>query len=277
MEMAHDEQARAGRAGVSVVAMEDETYPSRLKQIYDPPIVLYVRGAVDLLSRPGIAVVGTRHPTPYGTGMAERLSCDLAARGLVIFSGMARGVDSAAHRGASLRKERRLPSSAPEWTFFTRKRTADCRTRCWRKAEHWSRSFPWVHLRHRRISPSVTGSSAGYLSACWLSKPRSIAGRASLHAAPSSKIAKFLPSLEMSPTRIRGARTRSSSRAPSWLRPGRTFGRNSQWMFDLRSLRLAGDESPAVRQHLYSAKPSSVRMKKRSLAVLKADEATQIG
>ncbi len=48
----------------------------------------------------GIAVVGTRHPTPYGTGMAERLGCDLAARGLVIFSGLARGVDSAAHRGA---------------------------------------------------------------------------------------------------------------------------------------------------------------------------------
>jgi len=59
-----------------------------------------VRGAVKLLSQPGIAVVGTRHPTPYGSGMAERLSIDLAARGLVIQSGMARGVDTAAHRGA---------------------------------------------------------------------------------------------------------------------------------------------------------------------------------
>jgi len=59
-----------------------------------------VRGNVGALSQPGIALVGTRHPTPYGTGMAERLACDLAARGLVIFSGLARGVDTAGHRGA---------------------------------------------------------------------------------------------------------------------------------------------------------------------------------
>src|SRR5205823_7992837 len=78
----------------------DELYPDRLKQIYDPPAVLYIRGEASLLSEPGIAIVGTRHPTPYGIGMAERLACDLAARGLVIFSGMARGVDTAGHRGA---------------------------------------------------------------------------------------------------------------------------------------------------------------------------------
>jgi len=71
-----------------------------LKQIYDPPLVLYVRGNPSAASQPGIALVGTRHPTPYGSGMAERLACDLAARGLVIFSGLARGVDSAGHRGA---------------------------------------------------------------------------------------------------------------------------------------------------------------------------------
>jgi DNA processing protein len=71
-----------------------------LKQIYDPPLVLYVRGNVDAITQPGVAVVGTRHPTPYGLGMAERLACDLAVRGLVIFSGLARGVDAAAHRGA---------------------------------------------------------------------------------------------------------------------------------------------------------------------------------
>jgi DNA processing protein len=59
-----------------------------------------VRGAVDILAQPGIAVVGTRHPTPYGSGMAERLAIDLASRGLIIQRGMARGVDTAAHRGA---------------------------------------------------------------------------------------------------------------------------------------------------------------------------------
>jgi hypothetical protein len=75
-------------------------YPERLKEIYDPPPVLWVRGDVRLLSRPAIAVVGTRHPTPYGSGIAEMLSRDLAARRLLIVSGMARGIDSCAHRGA---------------------------------------------------------------------------------------------------------------------------------------------------------------------------------
>lgn len=100
LELATDESARAAAAGVKIVALEDASYPSQLKQVYDPPLVLYVRGNVDAISLPGIAVIGTRHPTPYGTGMAERLACDLAARGLVIFSGMARGTDTAGHRGA---------------------------------------------------------------------------------------------------------------------------------------------------------------------------------
>jgi DNA processing protein len=61
---------------------------------------LWLRGSVELLSRAGIAVVGTRQPSPYGAGMAELLSRDLANRRLTIFSGMARGVDTAAHKGA---------------------------------------------------------------------------------------------------------------------------------------------------------------------------------
>ena len=100
MELAQDEMGRVAAAGVTVVCLDDSTYPAQLKQIYDPPLVLYVRGNVDAIAQPGIAVVGTRHPTPYGLGMAERLACDLANRGLVIFSGLARGVDAAAHRGA---------------------------------------------------------------------------------------------------------------------------------------------------------------------------------
>ena len=99
-EMAREEIARAATAGVTVVSVEDPCYPSRLKEIYDPPLVLYVRGNPEVLTPPGIAIVGTRHPTPYGSGMAERLACDLAAQGLVIISGMARGVDTASHRGA---------------------------------------------------------------------------------------------------------------------------------------------------------------------------------
>jgi DNA processing protein len=100
LELAQDEIARAAAANVRVISLDDSAYPSQLKQIYDPPLILYVRGDDAVISQPGVALVGTRHPTPYGLGMAERLSCDLAARGLVIFSGMARGVDTAGHRGA---------------------------------------------------------------------------------------------------------------------------------------------------------------------------------
>jgi DNA processing protein len=100
MELAQDELGKAAAAGAQVVALDDPRYPAQLKQIYDPPLILYVRGNDAVISQPGIALVGTRHPTPYGSGMSERLACDLAARGLVIFSGMARGIDTAGHRGA---------------------------------------------------------------------------------------------------------------------------------------------------------------------------------
>ena len=86
--------------GVTLVAMGSDLYPEHLAQIYDPPLVLYVRGNPRILLEPGIAVIGTRHPTPYGLGMAERLAQDLANCGLVIISGMARGIDSVAHKGA---------------------------------------------------------------------------------------------------------------------------------------------------------------------------------
>jgi DNA processing protein len=97
---AEDQMRRTQEAGAAILTPEDAAYPERLREIYDPPAVLWIRGNVDLLARPGIAVVGTRHPTPYGAGMAELLSRDLANRRLVIFSGMARGVDTAAHKGA---------------------------------------------------------------------------------------------------------------------------------------------------------------------------------
>jgi DNA processing protein len=97
---AEDEMKRTTDAGGSVLTPEDPAYPERLREIYDPPAVLWIRGNAELLGRPGIAVVGTRQPSPYGAGMAELLSRDLANRRLVILSGMARGVDTAAHKGA---------------------------------------------------------------------------------------------------------------------------------------------------------------------------------
>jgi len=97
---ARAEWQRVAAQGATIVSFHCPEYPERLKEIYDPPPVLWVRGDVRLLSRPGIAVVGTRHPTPYGSGMAEMLARDLAARRLLIISGMARGIDSSAHKGA---------------------------------------------------------------------------------------------------------------------------------------------------------------------------------
>ena len=79
---------------------DEPGYPRRLLEIYDPPPLLYVRGDVGVLNRHSISMVGTRRPTPYGNQMAERLGHDLAERGLVIVSGMARGIDSSAHQGA---------------------------------------------------------------------------------------------------------------------------------------------------------------------------------
>ena len=97
---AEQEWARVAAQAATVVSLACPEYPERLKEIYDPPPVLWVRGDVRLLKRPAIAVVGTRHPSPYGTGMAEMLARDLAARRLLIVSGMARGIDSYAHKGA---------------------------------------------------------------------------------------------------------------------------------------------------------------------------------
>src|SRR6202030_526647 len=83
-----------------LVSWTDPEYPQSLLQIYDPPVMLYVRGDAEVLNLPSISIVGTRRPTLYGTQMAERLGRELAARGLVLVSGMARGIDAIGHQGA---------------------------------------------------------------------------------------------------------------------------------------------------------------------------------
>lgn len=86
--------------GAELVPITDASYPPLLREIFDPPIALYARGRVELLQTLMIGVVGTRRPTTYGAVAAERLSTDLANLGLTIASGMARGIDTAAHRAA---------------------------------------------------------------------------------------------------------------------------------------------------------------------------------
>jgi DNA processing protein len=85
---------------VRLLNWTDPEYPRMLREIYDPPTLLYVRGNVEVLSQPAVSIVGTRKPTLYGTQMAERLGRELAARGVTIVSGMARGIDAISHQGA---------------------------------------------------------------------------------------------------------------------------------------------------------------------------------
>jgi DNA processing protein len=94
------EIAQAEQLGCKLVTWDEPHYPSRLREIYDPPPLLYVRGNIELLNRHCLSIVGARRPTPYGNQMSERLGRDLAARGLVIVSGLARGIDACAHHGA---------------------------------------------------------------------------------------------------------------------------------------------------------------------------------
>jgi DNA processing protein len=100
LERAEAEAERAAKLGVSIVDILDPAYPPLLREIFDPPVVLYVRGKQWDAQLPQVAIVGTRRPTGYGLNCAERLAEDLAARGLAITSGLARGLDAAAHRGA---------------------------------------------------------------------------------------------------------------------------------------------------------------------------------
>jgi DNA processing protein len=88
LELAQLECGKAAEAPARIISLSDPEYPARLKEIYDPPVILFVKGNVEALSQAGIAMVGTRHPTPDGSGVAERLSSDLASRGLVIISGL---------------------------------------------------------------------------------------------------------------------------------------------------------------------------------------------
>jgi DNA processing protein len=100
MSAAAKQLAQAEAAKCQLLTWDEPLYPQMLREIYDPPPLLYVKGNAEFLNRHSIAIVGTRRPTPYGNQMAERLARDLAARGLVIVSGLARGIDATAHKGA---------------------------------------------------------------------------------------------------------------------------------------------------------------------------------
>jgi DNA processing protein len=98
--IAADAIRRASAGSIAAIPWSAPSYPIALTTIADPPPVLWTRGRLDSLSAPAVAIVGSRAASPYGLAVAGQLAADLAARGVVIVSGLARGVDSAAHRGA---------------------------------------------------------------------------------------------------------------------------------------------------------------------------------
>ncbi|MBI4061845.1 MAG: DNA-protecting protein DprA [Elusimicrobia bacterium] len=104
-----DEELRAAELGARLIVRGDPDYPDLLASIHDPPLVLYVQGLLG--SRPPVAFVGTRVPTPYGRRLARRLVRDVSCRGLTIVSGLARGIDAEAHLAA-------LDARGPTWAVL---------------------------------------------------------------------------------------------------------------------------------------------------------------
>lgn len=90
----------AEQRGIAIVTQDDEDYPAPLRETYDPPLLLYVWGKIEARDRHAIGVVGSRRTTMYGTQSAKKLSYQLAQSGFTIISGLARGIDTAAHEAA---------------------------------------------------------------------------------------------------------------------------------------------------------------------------------
>jgi len=94
--------------GVKVITFLDKDYPENLKNIYDPPVVLYVKGSILPGDKLAIAIVGSRLASFYGLQTAEKLGFELASHGITIISGLARGIDSSSHKGALKAKKRTI-------------------------------------------------------------------------------------------------------------------------------------------------------------------------
>jgi len=92
--------AKLSNAGIKIVTMEDADYPGKLREIYDPPPVLYFAGDMPSANAPSVAVIGSRKASSYGKSMTERITAELVAAGMVIVSGFARGIDYVAHSTA---------------------------------------------------------------------------------------------------------------------------------------------------------------------------------
>lgn len=105
---AKQELEKAEESGIHILTLNEEEYPFLLKQIYDPPIVLYIKGKILKEEKNSIGIVGSRRPSIQGRLNAEKFALELASRGWAVVSGMARGIDTSAHRGALKAKGRTI-------------------------------------------------------------------------------------------------------------------------------------------------------------------------
>jgi DNA processing protein len=108
IQKAEEEIELAGKKQIKILSQVDEGYPELLKQIHDPPMVLYVRGELRPEDKNSIAIVGTRQATPLGLDLAKKFAGELSALGITIVSGLAFGIDAAAHEGALKAKGRTI-------------------------------------------------------------------------------------------------------------------------------------------------------------------------
>lgn len=88
--------------GIKMITIQDENYPEKLKNIYDPPVAIYVKGNINILKDKSIAIVGSRECSKYGEKMAKQFAYNLSKHNINIISGLARGIDTYAHLGAIL-------------------------------------------------------------------------------------------------------------------------------------------------------------------------------
>jgi DNA processing protein len=159
------ELSRATAAGTQILTRTDPAYPPLLAEIHDPPIVLYVRG--ELPSAPAIGVVGTRKPSLYATECAKRLSYQLAYAGLTVASGLARGIDTAAHQAALAAKGKTVAVLGSGLNYLYPPENAELADRIASGGGAVISEFPMETKADRQTFPMrnriVTGLSSGLL------------------------------------------------------------------------------------------------------------------
>src|SRR5882724_2532505 len=211
---AEKEVAALRAVGAKLINWTEPQYPQPLLQIYDPPVMLYVRGDAQILNEPTISIVGTRRPTAYGTQMAERLARELAKRGLVIVSGLARGVDALAHLGTVAVGGRAIGVIGTGIDVCYPKENKKLYEKVLERGAILS-ELPLHTYPAPENFPVRNRIVAGMPLEWWSWKARSTADRSSRLASPWNSAERCLACRETLPSRSVSRQTSSSSRAPN--------------------------------------------------------------